>query len=36
MSPRHRRAETPLVALDKEKEMGLVAQGPAKCLSLSL
>lgn len=28
--------KTPLVTLDKRKEMGLVAEGPAKCLSLSL
>lgn len=28
--------KTLLVTLDKRKEMGLVAEGPAKCLSLSL
>jgi len=37
MSLRHRRAgKTPLVTLDKEKEMGLAAEGAAKCLLLSL
>lgn len=37
MSRRHRRdGKTPLVTLDKRKEMGLVAKGAAKCLSLSL